>query len=183
MDGYEIKESTRARQVRVTVYPDGKVVVTKPVRMSNAVVEKFVKSKREWIEASQARFRKRSGGTPPIKLPKPRKGSYEYTEAVAAARRLATERLAHFNKQYQCTYGTISMRNQKTRWGSCTRQGNLSFNYRIAYLPAELADYIVVHELCHTREHNHSKQFWALVAQALPKHKELRTTLRTQYLF
>ncbi len=179
--GYEIRESKRARSARITVYPDGRVVVCKPARVSARALEKFVEERNEWIELMLAKARRRRGGLPLIELPKPRRGSRAYKEAVAAARALVQERLAHFNTLYRSNYGTISIRNQKTRWGSCSHQNNLSFNYKIAFLPSHLADYIIVHELCHTIEHNHSSKFWAQVARTIPNHLALRKEIRTRY--
>ena len=178
---YEVKESLRARSLRITVYPSGKVVVTKPARVSTRLLEAFVQERTEWIETTLAKELKRRGGLPLIELPNPRKGSRAYVDAIAGARALAHERLQHFNTLYKTSYGSISIRNQKTRWGSCTAKNNLSFNYKIAFLPEHLADYIIVHELCHTIEHNHSERFWAQVERAVPKHKEIRKELRTRY--
>ncbi|MSU73534.1 M48 family peptidase [Candidatus Kaiserbacteria bacterium] len=91
---------------------------------------------------------------------------------------LANVRCMHFAKYYGLTYKKISVRAQKSRWGSCSRAGNLSFNYKIAALPPHIADYIIVHELCHLAEMNHSSRFWALVARLIPSHKNLRRELR-----
>lgn len=88
------------------------------------------------------------------------------------------ERLIFFNKVYGFKYGRVTIRNVKTRWGSCSKKGNLNFNYRIVFLPKELADYLVVHELCHLGEFNHSQKFWDLVAKAQPNYKKLRKELR-----
>ena len=137
--------------------------------------------RRAWIEAAQARFLKKAGGVPPIALPKPRRGSNAYKEAVEEARRIAHARLEHFNTIYSFHYGAVSIRNQKTRWGSCSAQNNLSFNYRLAFLPEALQDYLVVHELCHAEEHNHSPQFWAQVARTVPDYKARGKELRTHY--
>ncbi|MDB5236941.1 MAG: putative metal-dependent hydrolase [Parcubacteria group bacterium] len=188
-DQYEIKESTRARHLRIDVYPDGRVVVTKPVRSSDRSTQAFIASKKEWVEEVQGKFaarrrraeqkRTKLGLSLPEPLPKPRRGSKAYKDAVKAARTLAAVRLAYFNTHYQFRYGTISIRNQKTRWGSCSAAGNLSFNYRIAFLPSELQDYLIVHELCHTKEHNHSAKFWALVAQTIPDPARRRTALQS----
>lgn len=93
---------------------------------------------------------------------------------------LVTIRLAHFNSIYNFTYHRITIRNQSSRWGSCSRKGNLSFNYRLALLPPELADYIIVHELCHLGEFNHSKKFWDLVEKTIPNWRILRNNLREQ---
>jgi predicted metal-dependent hydrolase len=93
---------------------------------------------------------------------------------------LALARAAHFNSFYNFTYKKISIRNQSSRWGSCSRRGNISFNYRIALLPPEVADYVVVHELCHLGEFNHSKNFWALVEKTIPNWKQLRRTMKEE---
>jgi len=84
----------------------------------------------------------------------------------------------YFNAMYGLRCNRITIRNQKTRWGSCSRKGNLNFNYKIALLPQRLADYIIVHELCHLGEFNHSRKFWALVAQTMPDHVDLRKELK-----
>lgn len=165
------------------MHPDGRVVVTKPVRVSLHRAEAFVLASQEWIEIAQEKFQKKAdkqkkSGLVPLTLPSPRRGSKAYVEAVARARALARERLAYFNTVYGFRYGSISIRNQKTRWGSCSAIGNLSFNYKIAFLPSHLADYVIVHELCHTKEHNHSERFWVQVARAIPEHKEYRKRLR-----
>ncbi|HEX2792600.1 MAG TPA: SprT family zinc-dependent metalloprotease [Candidatus Paceibacterota bacterium] len=182
MDGYELHESKRAKRMSVTVYPNGRVRVSKPVRVSREKVEAFVAKQQDWIARTQAKFLRHSGGQLPIPLPKPRRGSKAYKEAVEAARTLVHERLTFYSSLYGFPYGLVSIRNQRTRWGSCSAAGNLSFNYKIAFLPPALADYIVVHELCHTKEHNHSERFWKLVERAVPEHKALRKELRTRYL-
>ncbi|MEK9157265.1 MAG: M48 family metallopeptidase, partial [Patescibacteria group bacterium] len=92
---------------------------------------------------------------------------------------IAAERLQHFNQQYGFTIGKVAIKNQTTRWGSCSKKGNLNFNYKVAILPPELQDYLVVHELCHLGEFNHSKAFWQLVAKTIPNHVELRKRLRS----
>jgi predicted metal-dependent hydrolase len=186
---YEIKESIRARSVRIDVFPDGRVVLTKPQRMPMIVARAFLKTRTRWIEETRTKFaerqkriekkREKLGLSMPEPLPKPRRGSKAYKDAVKAARTLAADRLSHFNNHYGFRYGTISIRNQKTRWGSCSAAGNLSFNYRIAFLVPALQDYLIVHELCHVHEHNHSPKFWALVAQTIPDHKKLRTQLHS----
>lgn len=118
-----------------------------------------------------------------MKIGKRRKGSKEYRETKEAARGIAKARLEYFNQTYHFSYAKVFIRNQKTRWGACSAKGNLGFNYRIAHLPPALADYVIVHELCHLGEFNHSPAFWALVARTIPNHKALRKALRTTYRF
>ena len=96
----------------------------------------------------------------------------------AAARAIVLGHLARANAHYGFTYNKIFIRNARTRWGSCSSRGNLGFNYRIVKLPPALQYYIVVHELCHLKEFNHSAKFWALVAEEVPNWKAARTALR-----
>lgn len=114
-----------------------------------------------------------------IQLPRMRRGTKPYAEAVERTRALVTERLSYWSQIYGITHGRIFIRKQKTRWGSCSRAGNLNFNYRLGFLPLHLVDYIVVHELCHIPHQNHSQAFWAHVEQAVPNAKQLRKELHT----
>lgn len=90
----------------------------------------------------------------------------------------ANQRIHHFNKIYNLRFKKINIKNQKTRWGSCSRKGNLNFNYKIILLPQNMADYIIVHELCHLKELNHSQNFWNLVKHTIPDYLETRGELR-----
>lgn len=94
------------------------------------------------------------------------------------ARAVVHDRVRHFNQHYNLPVGRITIRNQKSRWGSCSKKGNLNFNYKLAFLPAELRDYIIVHEICHVKEFNHGRGFWELVGQTVPEYKALRKRLR-----
>lgn len=87
-------------------------------------------------------------------------------------------RLAYFNHHYNFVYNKVFIRNQRSRWGSCSSKGNLNFTYKLGLLAPELADYIIVHELCHIGQFNHSVRFWSLVAETIPEYKELRIRLK-----
>ena len=191
---YEKITSSRAKYPRLAVMPNGNVVVTVPAARagifrskpySDTEIDRWVRSKRDWIVRVQEDFRKkqvrrekRELKSPRIPLPKMRRGTKAYAAAREDARRLVIERLAHFNAFYGFRYGTISIRDQKTRWGSCSAAGNLAFNFRIVHIAPELADYLVVHELCHTKHHNHSKEFWAEVEKTIPDYNERRKELK-----
>jgi len=99
-----------------------------------------------------------------------------------AARALVRERVRHFMAHYGANHGIvhgkIAIRNQKSRWGSCSKKGNLNFNYKLVFLEPELRDYVIVHELCHIKEFNHGRGFWALVGEMVPEWKALRKRLR-----
>ena len=101
-----------------------------------------------------------------------------YLKHKELARVLVKAKLEHFNQHYGFKYNRISIRNQRSRWGSCSKQGNLNFNYRIIFLPPALADYLIVHELCHLQEFNHSRAFWALVTQTIPHYQTVRRELK-----
>jgi predicted metal-dependent hydrolase len=91
------------------------------------------------------------------------------------------DRLEHFNEHYGFRYNRVTMRDQKSRWGSCSRMGNINFNWRLIMAPIEVIDYVVVHEMCHLKEMNHSYRFWALVAQIMPEHKKYRKWLKENH--
>ena len=111
-------------------------------------------------------------------VPRWRKGVKKYKKLKHHAAAFVKEKIAEINKLYNFSFNRVCVKNHKSRWGSCSRKGNLSFNYRIALLPPRLADYIIVHELCHLTEFNHSSKFWALVAKTFPEHKAQRKELR-----
>jgi predicted metal-dependent hydrolase len=112
---------------------------------------------------------------------KNKKGSKsEYLKYKNQALDLVKNKLEHFNKFYNFKYNKVTVRNQSTRWGSCSKSGNLNFNYKLALLPENLVDYVVVHELCHLGEFNHSKNFWDLVARVIPDFKDRRQELRVK---
>ncbi len=111
----------------------------------------------------------------------PRSGA-QYVKYKEQARALVLERVSFWNTHYQLPFGRIAIRNQKTRWGSCSSKGNLNFSYKLALLPIHLVDYIVVHELCHLKEFNHGSRFWILVAQTIPDYQIRRVELRKQVI-
>ena len=169
--GYSVRPSSRARHMRLTVYPGGKVMVTHPMRANPKNVEKFMRAHAGWLLRTLTRLERQ-----PARKLLP-SGKREYAARKAEARKLVRERLAHLNRFYGFKFGRISIRNQRSRWGSCSKEGNLSFNFKIVHLSPEVADYIIVHELCHIKEMNHSRRFWALVAQTIPSYRSLRREL------
>ncbi|MSU45195.1 MAG: M48 family peptidase [Candidatus Zambryskibacteria bacterium] len=105
-------------------------------------------------------------------------GQKEYLELKEKARVLVLSRLEYWNLHYKLTYGRVSVRNQVSRWGSCSSKGNLNFNYRIVNLSPKLVDYIIVHELCHRGQFNHSQKFWDLVGETMSNYFELQKELK-----
>ncbi|MEX0931210.1 MAG: SprT family zinc-dependent metalloprotease [Candidatus Paceibacterota bacterium] len=169
---YTLRKNRRTRSVRLSVKPGGKVFVTMPTMLREEIVERFMRNKIEWILKKIDQFRK----IKPAQSVAERRVEYEkYKER---ARELVKERIAYFNAYYKYSYNRVSIKNQRTRWGSCSDKGNLNFNHKIVFLRPELQDYIVVHELCHLREFNHSRSFWNLVAERIPDYARLRKELK-----
>jgi len=165
---YKIIRSNR-KTMAIQIMPDGEVVVRCPKRMPAETIKGFLESKSPWIE----KHRLHSFSSEPEKLT-PR----EIELLREKARTLITERVHFFAPRIGVTYGTITVRAQRTRWGSCSSKGNLNFNCLLALVPPEVLDYVVVHELCHRIEMNHSGLFWAHVEKILPDCKTWRTWLK-----
>jgi len=105
-------------------------------------------------------------------------GRREYKKHREQAREFVLKKVECINKIYNFSFKKISVKNQKTRWGSCSKNKNLNFNYKIIFLSEKLAEYIIAHELCHLQEFNHSRNFWNLLAVAVPDYWECRRDLR-----
>jgi hypothetical protein len=173
---YTHRVSARSKRMRLAVYRNGEVIVTTPKRFSESEVLRFLAEKTAWITTTRKRLlgnKSEAVGTGTRE---------EYLALKEKARTLVMARLSHFSQFHPYTWGSVSIRNQKTRWGSCSKKGNLNFSYKIALLPPELADYIIVHELCHVKEFNHSPEFWNLVSLTLPHYKTLRSELKKKEL-
>jgi predicted metal-dependent hydrolase len=163
-----IKKSARARRVRITVKTDGTVVLTQPAFLSTETALKFARSKADWIQKTVAHYRRADI----LQIPKPSKRDHE--KYKREAKLLVLEKLRIWSERYKTAhgisfrYGTVTIRNQSSRWGSCSKARNLNFTYRIVFLPEHLQDYLIVHELCHTVVFDHSRAFWALVQKEIP---------------
>jgi predicted metal-dependent hydrolase len=105
-----------------------------------------------------------------------------YLAHKESARALVSARIKHFMNYYGPTHGIVikrvAIKNHKSRWGSCSKNGNLNFNYKILFLPPQLSDYVIVHEICHLKEFSHARSFWNLVGETIPSYKELRKQLK-----
>ncbi|MCU0653588.1 MAG: M48 family metallopeptidase [Candidatus Pacebacteria bacterium] len=171
---YCLITNPRARNLRITIKPGGVVFATKPRFLADRDVEKFLRDKSGWVlkKISQLKNRRQIGaGT-----------RADYERNAETARKVILEKLSKFRTVYAVDFGRVAIRDTKTRWGSCSRKGNLNFNYRVAFLPERLADYVVVHEMCHLRELNHSARFWDLVAVAVPDYRAARRELKNYLL-
>lgn len=169
---YTVRKSNRSKRMRIAVYCDTRVVVTVPWAFDDSKIEKFIKEKAWWI-IKKINYFSRYKYVRPIEN---RRINYLKYKSTALA--LAKERVQRFNQFYNFRVNSINIRNQRTRWGSCSAKGNLNFNYKIALLPEHLADYIIIHELCHLREFNHSGRFWHLVSKLIPNYLTIKKELK-----
>jgi hypothetical protein len=169
---YTLKKSRRSKYMRLTVARDGGVKVTLPWHSLESEAENFIRQKANWLKSKIAHFNNFKASAVPVSSRK------DYLKYKELARGIVEKKLNHFNRLYGFSWRRISIRDQKTRWGSCSKAGNLNFSYRVIYLPEELSDYIVVHELCHLEEFNHGKAFWALVERAVPNCRQHKKTIR-----
>lgn len=169
---YQLKISRRARRVRLSVAHDSSVVLTVPWAASVNKARDFLTSKTAWVLKKLDYFQRNKH------LLRFITSKREYRKLKPAALALAKSKVSEWNQFYNFAYKRINIRNQKTRWGSASKKGNLNFNYKIIHLPQKLLDYLVVHELCHLREFNHSKKFWDLVAQTMLNYRAHRRELK-----
>ena len=170
---YTLKTSKKANRLRLTISLKEGLIATKPERMSQNIVEGFILKKANWVIRKLDQL---NGDK--IKTNFFQGASKSYKVNKQMAEKFIQERVLALNKNYGFTFQRVCVKNQKTRWGSCSKKDNLNFNYKILFLPQELSDYIVVHELCHLKELNHSKKFWKLVAQSTPDHLKRRKILK-----
>lgn len=169
-----IKSSRRTMSMEVR--PDGSILVRAPFRASAEEIGNFVCSHKSWVEKQRIRIRKRAAG---IRLADQNPLSPEDIRLLAdQALRELPPRIAAYAGQMGVTYGRVTIRNQKTRWGSCSSKGNLNFNCLLMLTPREVQDYVIVHELSHRKEMNHSPKFWEVVEEVLPDYKKRRNWLR-----
>lgn len=169
---YTIRISDRAKRLRVAVYLDGDVVVTQPQHTSKAHLKKFIESKKYWIMSKLDQNNKVTNAD----LKDTSLGHFTNNKSHASS--LMALKVAHWAKILGCEYGEIRIKQLKSRWGSCSSKGDLTFNYRVIFLSNHLQDYIVVHELCHIKQPNHSKKFWSLVQQTLPNYQQLKSEVK-----
>lgn len=155
---YTVIRSNR-RTIGLEVKPDGQVIVRVPIRLPDSEICKFVHKHEEWIQKHQEIARQRLEERPPVE----KLTMQEIQELADQAVKVIPQRVAYYAPKIGVDYGRITIRNQKTRWGSCSANGNLNFNCLLMLTPSEVIDSVVVHELCHRKEMNHSDRFYAEV--------------------
>lgn len=161
---------SRRKTISIQISPKGDVIIRCPLRMSDAAVRSFVESKRLWMESKLQQL----SAAPRL----PVLTEEERQALIMQAKRLLPERTAYFAPLVGVTYGRVTIRTQRSRWGSCSGKGNLNFNCLLMLSPPEVQDYVVVHELCHRKEMNHSPRFWTEVERVLPNYREPKQWLK-----
>ncbi len=191
---YTLVKSSRRRTVSIQIGAGGKMTVRCPYYMGKWIVDGFLREKQDWIykhymeavrkaeldgsfdvdDSGNAGFDDGDSRSPihtnedPDLIKKHKK----------YARKIFEAKVAYYQQFTGGNYTSITVRDQKTRWGSCSGRGTLSFNWRLILAPPEILDYVVVHELCHLTHMNHSKDFWNLVGSVIPDYKIRRKWLK-----
>ena len=173
---YILKRSSR-RSIAVQIKSDGSVIVRANYNTPLYSIEKFLVEKSEWIAKNAAKMRAADGV--------PKFTENDIKGFIQKAKYIAHEKATYFAKIIGVSYGKITVKKMRTVWGSCSAHGNLNFNCLIAALPEKIADYVIIHELCHRKQMNHSRAFWNLVGIYCTDYKARRKWLKTygsQYL-
>ena len=165
---------SQRKTLSIQIDNSGQVIARAPIYMPQADIERFIQEKSTWIEKH---LQKRA--VEQAALQEEGKFTKEEIEKLAnLAMSVIPQKVAYYARLMNVTYGRITIRNQKTKWGSCTREGNLNFNCLLMMAPPEVLDYVVVHELCHRLEMNHSARFWGQVQKVMPDYKKHRKWLK-----
>lgn len=206
---YQVRFSKKAKYLRLQINPSTGLEVVIPHRCKSEDAEKFIYKKKDWIlkhlntisvpdefiflgnkievkqkfdlflEKHKVRFQ--SGG---LIVESPAGSTADISTIYnnwlkSRAKVYLAERTRVLAEENNFSFGRISVRNQKTRWGSCSTSGNISLNYKLMKYRHEIIDYVIIHELCHTKEMNHSKKFWKLVGEIVPGYKALKRELKS----
>lgn len=164
----------KRKSISIEITKDLSVLVRAPIRMSDKRITEFVEQKQSWIEKHMALMRQRNKKLATM----PKLTDSEIQSLAEKARELIPQRVAYYAPIIGVDYGRITIRHQKTRWGSCPSKGNLNFNCLLMLTPPEVVDYVVVHELCHHKEMNHSAKFWNEVEKILSDYESPKKWLK-----
>ncbi|MCR5254641.1 MAG: M48 family metallopeptidase [Acetatifactor sp.] len=170
---YKLIRSKR-RTIQISIDENCELIVRAPYRLSKSYIDAFLDSKSDWIGIHMERAKRKQ------------KEALEYgyfteedlQELKKKAKTVISGKVSYYSEVLKVTYGRISVRAQKTRWGSCSAEGNLNFNCLLMLMPERVVDYVVVHELCHRIYMNHSKQFWQKVESVIPDYRECKKVLK-----
>lgn len=173
---YTLVRSSR-KSCAVSIDPDSGITVRVPMRTTQKEIDRLLVEKRIWIIKHYLEMQKRLAEIPHSDLTDTQRAALE-KRYIDAAREYIPKRVAYYHRFTGGSYRRITIRDQKTRWGSCSGTGTLSFNWRLMLAPPAILDYVVVHELCHLTYMNHSADFWEMVSSVFPDCRAARKWLK-----
>ena len=168
-EAYQIVRSDR-RTIAIQILPDGTVLVRAPRSMSPERIHSFVQKNAAWIESHR----------PSVKPVAEPFSPEQMKRMELQARSMIPGKVASLAGRMGISYGRITLRWQRTRWGSCSSKGNLNFNCLLVLVPERVLEYVVIHELCHRKHMNHSEAFWAEVSRFCPEYSVCRKWLKEE---
>lgn len=165
---YTIEKKSGMRSIRLKISPQGEIFVVGPYTLTHETVDTLLKQKSQWIEKVLMRIQERRV----VVLDEP------YQIAKTRLRIFLEARVGYYCSMYGVAKKKITIKKYKGRWGSCSNKGDLCFNVLLATLPVAMQEYVIVHEVCHRIEFNHSPRFWKLVEKAIPEYKVVRKEMK-----
>jgi len=163
---------SRRKTVGLIIRHDGTFEVKAPLRTPITVIQTFIHSKQRWVENHQQKAFQRNALKPVYSVE-------QIKEYKNKARATLSNKVAYWAEKMGAPYGTIRIKNTSTRWGSCSSKNNLNFHWKLVLFPVEILEYVVIHELAHVFEKNHSSRFWNIVQRYYPQYLAARTWLKT----
>ena len=163
---YKILRSRR-KSLAIEITPRGEVLVRTPLRMAKRDIQRFVESKQGWIVTHLSKIHTAPALT-----------AEEHTALICSAKEILPVKADRYARLLGVSYNRITIRSQKSRWGSCSAAGNLNFNCLLMLAPEEVQNYVVVHELCHRKHMDHSPAFWQEVEKILPEYRQQKAWLK-----
>lgn len=173
---YRIVRSER-KTLSVSIQPDCTITVRSPRSVSDSQIRRFLIEKQHWLITKYLEAKQKQEAIPCSDLTDTQRAALT-RRYIDAAKEYFPKRVAYFHQFTGGTYSRITIRDQKTRWGSCSSKGTLSFNWRLMLAPPAILDYVVVHELCHLKHMDHSPAFWQAVGEVFPDYASARKWLR-----
>lgn len=167
---------SKRKTLAIEIRPDMRVVVRAPEKIPQKEIIKFVEEKQNWIKKHIAQMYFKAEEIKKQKK-EPALTNADIEKLCQKALSVIPDKVKYYAEIMEVTYGKITIRNQKTRWGSCSSKGNLNFNCLLMLMPDKVLDYVVVHELCHLKQMNHSKKFWMEVEKYMPDYKSYKKWL------
>lgn len=169
---------SKRKSISIQIKEDGSVDVKAPLYAPKWQVEAFVQSKLDWINQKRQEVLERQAALPTLTAEQEKRALSLEKQFRKAAKDYIPYRVEYFHAFTGGHYTSITIRDQKSRWGSCSSRGTLSFNYRLMMAPPKVLDYVVVHELCHLTHMNHSADFWKMVENIMPDYRTQKNWLK-----